>query len=466
MDKILLTKEGLMKKILSLLAILSTTVLAQDYQYIKSLDFKALGGWASGGGNAVVCFLRAHAEQAVARVKDNKGQIPDDLIPSIVSIEMYDNFEARLPRGLQQEIPEIIEIKEGQPIKEWVLSLAQRFHRYVPAIGQNIYAGMHAIPDSNIRFYAGPVKQVNDISNVIGTVNRNKCVITTMAIQRNFNDFYNLYIDSRLFNHPKHSLQSKATLLLHEYFYTQGRKNNHEDSAATREIVGLAMTRHPNFTIDYAAFLARNLKFGFGVLSEDILPSRAYLAYTALIDMAIWRTIVEKKNFVKAFVDSKCLKGACDSFIRQWNDTFPLLHLTEEMTFLKIFEIYEVVRNTPSDYFFPPDLETEMSTLLYPQYVFYCDKIDHYKERVIKQVNALPGKFENKEHILQRVEAEFESLKKQVHFYFFGKGNYPREIRLLNIELEEEEILIKDHQKRWLNSEDFFVGLLFETVIP
>ncbi|MCR9204523.1 MAG: hypothetical protein NXH75_08105 [Halobacteriovoraceae bacterium] len=298
---------------------ITTPLFAQDYGYEKNLEiFNLRGGWASGGGNAVVCFK---SPEFAERVKANDGIIENDQLSNIESIEMYDNFEARLPRGLEQKVPALIKIRDTETFGEYSKRLARRFNPYVPSIGQVIYSGMNALPNSNIRFFEGPVKQVNDIDTPIGSIDRSKCVITTMAIQRNFNGYFSLYIDSRLFNHPNHSKQSKATLVLHEYIYTVARERSQTNSATTRELVGVTLTQHPDFTVNYVSFLAYNLGFGWGVY-DDRLGKDGFIAYSALVDMMVWQTAVALKSISRTFINLGCVK--CTEFIEAMNIAHPI----------------------------------------------------------------------------------------------------------------------------------------------
>jgi hypothetical protein len=238
------------------------------------------GGWSSGGGNAIVCFQDDIAETAIKEIKLAKGIIPNRLLSSqtaIESIEMYDLFESKLPRGLDPNNKiKIIQIQDDQDLIRYSHGLMIRFAKMVPIVSRVIGKGLSQLPEANMRFHQGAVKQQNDIGE-INHINDKKCIISTIAIQRNWNNFFELHIDARLFNHPKHSRLSKAVLLLHEFIYSTGRKKGHLDSSQTRKLVETSISVHRGNTIGHAANLVEELGFN---PNPNSLPEEGYIFNT------------------------------------------------------------------------------------------------------------------------------------------------------------------------------------------
>ena len=80
------------------------------------------------------------------------------------------------------------------------------------------------------------------------------CIISTMAAQVNYQNYYQVHIDERLYLHPTHSRQSQASLILHELIYGFLRKHyKHEDSGVTRNLVRYYISHSESITIGSVA---------------------------------------------------------------------------------------------------------------------------------------------------------------------------------------------------------------------
>ena len=225
---------------LLLLAILGLSLSANGR--VKGLQ-NLKGEWGTGGGNALVCFSQktfsdnSQQENIVEIIKNNNNNVPDKLLSYIESIEIYDLYEAKMERGLARKSAEIVEISKDEEILSYIDRLGERYLTRVEYMHYLIYEGKKILPESNIIITNKPiVEQLNDIANVI--LPTENCVITTMAAQINTNNYYQLFIDERLYDHPRHSKQSKATLILHEMIYAFLREHKgHTNSSAARAIV-------------------------------------------------------------------------------------------------------------------------------------------------------------------------------------------------------------------------------------
>lgn len=234
------------------------------------------GDWGSGGGNAIVCFKQgvlATGEteiDIVEEVKRNKNIIPDQFLKYIESIEMYDLYEAKKRRGIGSKPAEIIEIRENEKIYDYIDRVANRFGRTNHSVKAIVEEGKSLIPDSRLVFNDFPVNYQNDLGAV--TLPGSNCVISTIAAQVNYNNFFEAHIDTRLFEHPKHSKQSQATLVLHELIYASTRRHfNHKDSGATRNIVRMLISYHESLTEKSVAQSLYALKLFGAEIESDIV---------------------------------------------------------------------------------------------------------------------------------------------------------------------------------------------------
>jgi len=212
-----------------------------------------LGEMGSGGGNAIVCFQDGSvatgedSTNILSEIKKNKNQIPTKFLKWITSIEMYDLYDAKKRRGISSKSPEIINIEPTEKIYSYLDRLSHRFDKSIRPLKYFVEYGKELLPEDNIVWEDTAVKYQNDLGTV--SLPGQNCIISTMAAQVNHNDYYMAYIDSRLFNHPKHSKQSKATLILHELVYAVMReKLKHTDSGSTRNIVRYLISSHSSYS--------------------------------------------------------------------------------------------------------------------------------------------------------------------------------------------------------------------------
>src|SRR5690348_5981994 len=99
--------------------------------------------WAGnerGGGNAVVCFDNPAIPIAI---RSGTGEILDDYIPHVASVETFDLYEARQCRGLDcSETPKIIPVNEGESPFEYTERIAKRFDGAISEIARFLRDGM------------------------------------------------------------------------------------------------------------------------------------------------------------------------------------------------------------------------------------------------------------------------------------------------------------------------------------
>lgn len=208
---------------------------------LSLLSLPALAGTSDrGGGNALVCFDSPAIPKAI-RTKGNPdyGVITKDSLKRITKIEMLDIYQAQLPRGNRPSPfdDKVGNPKPGETPEQMADRLLDRIGNYAPGVHKKILEGQLALR-GNVRFSAEGVATITD-ANPLFSIDREKCVIATMAAQDSESDL--LLVDSRLYNHSKHSVASRAAMFLHEWTYYTLLRNGVNTSAAVREIVGRMM---------------------------------------------------------------------------------------------------------------------------------------------------------------------------------------------------------------------------------
>ncbi len=212
--------------------------------FMASFSLTAHAGKDRGGGNARVCFSSVQAAQAAKRNPLNRDAYWD----AIESVELIDLYEARRPRGENGIVPSIVESNPGENGRAFAERIARRFDHRLALFANLIREGMETFSQNQIVWSEEPLGRTNDISPAI-PIESKMCTTLALAIQKDVNGSDKIYLDRRLFQHPKHSLLSRNVTFLHEYIYQYARdKRGQENSSASREAVGLAISTLPKGT--------------------------------------------------------------------------------------------------------------------------------------------------------------------------------------------------------------------------
>jgi hypothetical protein len=103
-----------------------------------------------------------------------------------------------------------------------------------------------------------------------------KCVVAQLAAQVNLTGPYSdLYIDRRLYWHPKHSALSRAVLGLHEFVYRKARQLGQTDSHNTRVLVSFLITKNLGHSVP--TLIGQLISLGFATREAPALSYRAAL---------------------------------------------------------------------------------------------------------------------------------------------------------------------------------------------
>jgi hypothetical protein len=190
------------------------------------------GNESSGGGSGIVCFTSI---EAAKEVRENGGVVPDKLISKIGSLQSLDLQIAYMRKDINGKSRNLFLAKEGQTVSDYLEQLMLRLEQSYPELSQAINVEMGAL-QQNVYFRLNPLYRIHD-ENDVGTEESDYCTLTNFAIQYTSGRGTIIHIDERLYSHPKHSVSSKALLLLHEYIYSALRKNGVTDSREVRDII-------------------------------------------------------------------------------------------------------------------------------------------------------------------------------------------------------------------------------------
>ena len=158
------------------------------------------GGMDLGGGHGIACF--ANAEQAQA-VKDQQGKIDSHSLEQITSLEPLDLAEAKASSDT------LVEPYSGEEYDQFVERIIFYTESSSPAIGaklrkaqEALWATYYSTPHPIVAFFG---KRISLSAN---------CTYVQLAFQ--YMREAHVHLDSRLFFHPRMTVQGQATLVLHE----------------------------------------------------------------------------------------------------------------------------------------------------------------------------------------------------------------------------------------------------------
>jgi hypothetical protein len=152
--------------------------------------------------------------------------------------------------------------------------IAKRFEYYVPFITGMITEGRYAFPPKSVRHSPHGLKKIDD-AKVLGLLD-DKCVAVQLAAQVNLDgSFSNLYLDDRLYKHPKHSALSRGVLALHEFVYRKARQLGQTDSHNTRKLVGFLIKKNLGHSVP--VLIAHLTSLGFATTDSPALSYRGTL---------------------------------------------------------------------------------------------------------------------------------------------------------------------------------------------
>ncbi|HTL12956.1 MAG TPA: hypothetical protein VL588_10735 [Bdellovibrionota bacterium] len=235
--------------------------------------FGACGGGGggsdiSGGGNGVVCVEHP---STLDPYRDSSGRVPPDRVEDFLShhldevksVEMVDLLEARLPRGWQSAGPEpLISPSGDETVDAFLGRIIDRLSYQVPPLARTVRWGQEQLAKGAIKKSTRAMPQIRD-HNPLGSIDHEHCFTATLASQRLTSHGLEITVDSRLYDHPSHSLQSRAVLLLHEFLYAAARDHGQHTSRRTRALIGLILSDNKDRKIGDLMRLAQRLDLSF-----------------------------------------------------------------------------------------------------------------------------------------------------------------------------------------------------------
>lgn len=207
-------------------------------------------GFERGGGNAVVCFNTPAIPREI-RALDPQGRpidpsIQDDHIPHITSIELLDLYEARFSRGIQNPSKfELLSPNRGETALEFSTRLFRRIENLMPGLHGALIEAMSELPSDEVVRVPSGLMPVNDHA-MVGRINSRLCVVSTIAMQQDVGGGNTkIYVDGRIFDHPKFDDSDRALTYVHEVVYHAARRSyRHDDSQGTRLLVGTLLRKN------------------------------------------------------------------------------------------------------------------------------------------------------------------------------------------------------------------------------
>jgi hypothetical protein len=242
--------------------------------YIHAKD----GADSSGGGEGIICFDNASIPE---EIRKNGGELLDKYVDKdgndhITMIKSADLYEAEEKAGWDSpSLPEIIDVESpNESPLSYTERIAKRFEHYVPYVADMIRAGNRAFPRKAVRHKEHGLKKIDDARN-FGLLD-DKCVAVQLAVQVNLSgDYSDLYLDSRLYWHPKHSALSRGVLALHEFVYRKARQLGQTDSHNTRKLVGYLIKKNLDHSVP--VLIGHLESLGFTKPGEPALSYRGEL---------------------------------------------------------------------------------------------------------------------------------------------------------------------------------------------
>lgn len=208
---------------------------------VPSFSSAKEGGDSSGGGLSVVCFDNPAVPEALRK---GDGMLTDALLPHIISVTHFDLYEAMLLRGgIEPSFSKkVIEIGDHESAEQYAQRILKRLKYSAPELYRMILKTSKELNENKNTIYGfKPLERMNDARQV-GLIDYENCMYATMALNHFELGVPFLEIDKRIYQHPKHSEQSRGILLLHEYIYLTARKLGHKDSRHTRVLIDILIT--------------------------------------------------------------------------------------------------------------------------------------------------------------------------------------------------------------------------------
>jgi len=220
---------------------------SRDNEGLNPMDIKQGGSDSEGyileadvkgnGGDVVACFtdqtLRDRVRQ---RLLDNRyAPAPinpfewDDVRSGVASLRMFDLYEYTLPTGIPPVRPSVIPVDEpfNDALPKVIKRLAEKSN-----FAEKLNETLSAMPLSSWRAAPGVV-EIDDSDHAI--ILPSKCLLVQIAVRQDNAVFYDDWLFSQL------AEQDRLALVLHELAYKIAHNNNHVNSRAAREAVGIIM---------------------------------------------------------------------------------------------------------------------------------------------------------------------------------------------------------------------------------
>jgi hypothetical protein len=301
---------------MKLLELLPATLLATT-ALLPSAAFAKDGADSSGGGLTVVCF---DDSAIVSVLKDGDGTISDVLLAQAKSIEAFDLYEAKLPRGWEGQFTEtLIPINDGETAEQYAERLIKRLDHSVPALARVLRETRDGLKGDKLTYTSTPLPLIED-ALPSGAIDTERCVLSTMGANRITDGAWSLTIDERQYKHKAQSEWSRGVFLLHEYIYiTFRRLQQQSNSRRTRELLNYLIFDNDRLAARDMLRKARELTSA-NKISRESLELRAYTAEA--VEPIVTIFVGAARDAFARFVErEKALVTKVDTALKPYNRT-------------------------------------------------------------------------------------------------------------------------------------------------
>jgi hypothetical protein len=218
----------------------------------------ATGGRSDGGGNVVVCFQSSAQKQ---KIQKQFGVIENSDLGNIESIDLLEIYDMKV-RYAPLNNRTLMTPKSDSAVSE-AQSVFDEFKKNIvntsADLDKTFNLVLHAVNDGQT-FLNQPLRRQNDSNEVVNYDASGRCTLSTLAIQAGDQDFFELSIDGRLWNHPKFSTLNKIALIFHETFYKMDRDKGAIDSLRAQRTNQMLLSTMNNET--RSQWLGRVSRYG------------------------------------------------------------------------------------------------------------------------------------------------------------------------------------------------------------
>jgi hypothetical protein len=210
--------------------------------FLSVVSAHATDAGTRGGGNAVICF---NDPAIPVVIRKDKGDIKNEYISKITSIEMLDLYEVKLAQGMDSTTTvEIKDVLANEGLSQFTKRMLGRIRPFTPKFYDKAMEMMAEMPPERAFAHPYGIENVNDF-NLMGRIDSRNCVVGTVLAHTPNGQITDIHYDQRLWNHASFGNLNKHVAYLHEVVYRTYREMEDLDanSDQSRRIVGMLLKK-------------------------------------------------------------------------------------------------------------------------------------------------------------------------------------------------------------------------------